>query len=75
MIKRVEEFAYNMIVKVFNAEDTAPIAINAILEAGTYNPGPKGKRIEDPAEWTMEKIIKKAAAMVPDKGPKGDFDD
>jgi fructose-bisphosphate aldolase class II len=75
MIRRVEEFAYNMIVNVFNAKDTAPLAINAILEAGTYDPGPKGNRIEDPAEWTSEKIIKKAAAMTSGKKPKGDFDD
>ena len=75
MIKRVEEFAYNMIVNVFNAKDTATLAINAILEAGTYDPGPKGSRIEDPAEWTKEHITKKAVGMTPVKGPKGDFDD
>jgi fructose-bisphosphate aldolase class II len=75
MSKRVEEFAYNMIVDVFNAKDTAPLAIDAILETGTYDPGSKGSRIEDPAEWTPEKIIKKAAAITSGKGPKGDFDD
>jgi len=32
MIKRVEDFVYNMLVNVFNAEDTASLAINAILE-------------------------------------------
>ena len=75
MVKRVEEFAYNMIVNVFNAEDTAPLAINAIIEAGTYDPGPKGRRIEDPAEWTAEKIVQKAASLTSGKGPKGNFDD
>ncbi|MEJ2657126.1 MAG: class II fructose-bisphosphate aldolase [Desulfobacterales bacterium] len=75
MVKRVEEFAYNMLVNVFNADDTAPLAINGILEAGTYDPGPKASRIENPAEWTQEEIIKKATAMSSDKGPKGDFDD
>ena len=75
MIRRVEEFAYNMLVKVFNAKDTAPLAINAILEAGTYDPGPKASRIENPDEWTPDKIVQRAKTLVSDKGPKGDFDD
>ena len=75
MIKRVEEFIYNMLVNVFNAKDTASLAIKAILEAGTYDPGPKASRIEDPDEWTSEKIVRRAATIVSDKGPKGDFDD
>jgi fructose-bisphosphate aldolase class II len=75
MIKRVEEFIYNMLINVFNAKDTAPLAINAILEAGTYDPGPKASQIEDPDEWTSEKIVRRAATIVSDKGPKGDFDD
>ena len=75
MSKRVEEFIYNMLVNVLNATDTAPIAIEAILEAGTYDPGPKVNRIEDPDEWTPEKIVKRAASITSDKGPEGDFDD
>ena len=75
MVKRVEEFIYNMLVNVFNAKDTASLAINAILEAGTYDPGPKASRIEDPDEWTSEKIVQRAATIVSDKGPEGDFDD
>ena len=75
MIKRVEEFIYNMLVNVFNAKDTASLAIKSILEAGTYDPGPKASRIEDPDEWTSEKIARRAATIVSDKGPKGDFDD
>ena len=75
MIKRVEEFIYNMLVNVFNAKDTASLAINAILEAGTYDPGPKTSQIEDPDEWTSEKIVQRAATIVSDTGPKGDFDD
>ena len=75
MIRRVEEFAYNMLVNVFNAKDTAPLAINAILEAGTYDPGPKASRIENPDEWTPDRIVQRAEALVSDKGPKGDFDD
>jgi fructose/tagatose bisphosphate aldolase len=75
MIRRVEEFVYNMLVNVFNAKDTASLAINAILEAGTYDPGPKASQIEDPDEWTSEKIAQRAATIVSDKGPEGDFDD
>ena len=75
MIRRVEEFAYNMLVKVFNAKDTAPLAINAILEAGTYDPGPKANRIENPDEWTPDRIAQRVETLVSDKGPKGDFDD
>jgi fructose-bisphosphate aldolase class II len=75
MIKRVEEFVYNMLVNVFNAKDTASLAINAILEAGTYDPGPKASRIENPDEWTSEKIVRRAATIVSDKGPKGNFED
>ena len=75
MVKRVEEFIYNMLVTVFNAEDTASLVISSILDAGTFDPGPKTKRLEDPDEWTQEKIVKKAKSMITDKGPKGDFDD
>ncbi len=75
MIKRVEEFVYNMLVNVFNAKNTASLAIKAILEAGTYDPGPKASRIEDPDEWTSEKIIRRAASIDSDKGLEGDFDD
>jgi fructose-bisphosphate aldolase, class II len=75
MVKRVEEFVYNMLVNVFNAKNTAPLAINAILEAGTYDPGPKASRIEDPDEWTSEKIIRRATKIDSNKGLGGDFDD
>ncbi|RLC14646.1 MAG: ketose-bisphosphate aldolase [Deltaproteobacteria bacterium] len=75
MAKRVEDFVYNMLVDVFNATDTADIAIRKILSAGSYDPGPKGERIENPDEWTPEKIAQKAAEIDSDKGPAGDFDD
>ena len=75
MIKRVEEFVYNMLVNIFNAKDTASLAINAILESGTYDPGPKASQIEDPDEWTSDKIVQRAATIVSDKGSEGDFDD
>ena len=75
MIMRVEEFVYNMLVNVFDAKDTAPLAINTILEVGTFDPGPKAHRIEDPAEWIPEKIVQRAALITSDKGPEGDFED
>ena len=75
MISRVEDFIYNMLANVLNAKDTAPLAVAAILSAGSYDAGPKAVRIEDPAEWTPEKIIARAATIESDKGPEGDFDD
>jgi len=75
MSKRVEEFIYKMLVNVLNAQDTAPIVISSILDSGTYYPGPKTKRLEDPVEWTQEKIVKKAKSIITDKGSKGNFDD
>jgi fructose-bisphosphate aldolase class II len=75
MSKRVEEFIYKMLINVFNAQDTAPIVISSILDSGTCDPGPKTKRLEDPVEWTTEKIVKKAKSIITDKGSKGGFDD
>ena len=75
MIQDVEEFAYNMMANVFNAGDTATLAIEAILENGSHDPGPKAERIETPDEWTSDQIIARAALFSTDKGPAGDFDD
>ncbi len=73
--KRVEDFVYNMLVNVFNAQDTAPLAIDAILKADSYDLGAKSSRSEDPTEWTKEKIVEKAKLLNTNKGPEGDFDD
>ena len=75
MAKRVEDFAYNMMVSVLNSKDTAPLAIDAILEAGSYDPGPKAQRIEDPQAWTPEKIVQRAALIESNDSPTGNFDD
>jgi fructose-bisphosphate aldolase class II len=75
MVQAVENFAHHMMVHVFNAKDTAPLAIDAILQAGSHTPGPKGRRIEKPADWTPDKIKENAAALQPDKGPQGNFED
>ena len=75
MCKRVENFVYTLLVDVFNAGDTADLAIEAILKANSHDFGSKVDRIEDPAGWTEEKIRERAAAIDSDKGPEGDFDD
>ncbi len=75
MAKRVEDFVYNMLTTVFNSQDTADYAIDAIINAGSHDPGPKAERIEIPDEWTPDKIAAKAAGIVSDKGPEGDFED
>ena len=75
MAKGVEDFVYGLLTDVFNAGDTAPLAIEAILKAGSYDLGPKVNRIEDPAEWTATRIKERAAGIITDKGPDGDFDD
>jgi len=75
MAQAVEDFTYHLLTEVFNARDTAPLAIEAILKAGSYDLGPKSERIEDPAGWTSAKIAARAKALTGDKGPAGDFSD
>ena len=75
MCKGVEDFVYELLSEVFNARDTAPLAIEAILSAGSYDLGPKVHRIEDPTDWTESKLKERAARIEVDKGPEGDFDD
>ncbi|AJE03748.1 class II fructose-bisphosphate aldolase [Geobacter pickeringii] len=75
MAKRVEEFAYKMLTEVLNAADTAPLAIAAIIAAGSHDVGPKGSPIEKAGDWTDEKIVERAKTIASDKGPAGNFDD
>jgi len=75
MVKAVEDFTYDMLVNVFNAKDTAPLAIEAILKAGSYDLGAKATRIEDPLEWTESKIVEKAKLIGKPHGREGNFDD
>ncbi len=75
MSRAVEEFAYGMMTEVFNATDSAPLAVEAILAAGSHDLGPKARRIEDPADWTEAKILARAKTLNADKGAAGDFDD
>ncbi|MBL0699549.1 MAG: class II fructose-bisphosphate aldolase [Desulfosarcina sp.] len=75
MAGRVEDFVYNLLANVFNAADTASVCIDAILKAGSFDPGSRAERIENPDEWTEEKIKQRASLISTDKGPAGDFDD
>ena len=60
---------------MFNAKDTAALAIETIIDAGSHDLGPKVGRMENPAEWTEAKIIERAAKISSEKGPEGDFED
>ena len=75
MAQGVDDFVYKMLVDVFNAKDTAPLAIQAILAAESHDMGPKVGRIENPTNWSGDKIAARAATLDSDKGPEGDFDD
>jgi len=75
MAKRVEDFVYTMLTDVFSADGSASLAYEVILEAGTYDLGPKVGRIEDPAQWSREKIMERAKTLDVNKGPEGHFDD
>ena len=75
MSKGVEDFVYELLVDVFNARDTAPLAIEAILKADSYDLVPKGARVEDPARWTESLIHERASKLNVEKGAAGDFDD
>ncbi|MGD0486247.1 MAG: class II fructose-bisphosphate aldolase [Syntrophorhabdales bacterium] len=75
MAKGVEEFAFKMMTEVLNAGDTDRLAIEALLKAGSYDVGPKGSVIEDPAHWTREQIIERAKGLKSDKGGAGNFED
>ncbi len=75
MVRRVEEFVHTLLTQVFNAQDTAPLAIEAILKAGSYDLKPKASRLEDPAQWSEARIHERAARLNTDKGSGGNFDD
>ena len=75
MAGAVAEFVTWLLTDVFNAGGTAPLAIEALLAAGSYDLGPKAGRIENPAEWTREQILERSKSLAHDKGPEGDFDD
>ena len=75
MAGAVAEFVAWLLTDVFNAGGTAPLAVEALVAAGSHDLGPKAGVIENPAEWTREKILERAKSLSRDKGPEGDFDD
>lgn len=75
MARGVEDFVFNMLVNVFNAQDTAQIAIEDIIMTGSPDPGPKCTRIEKPEAWTKEEIIRKGGLIQTEESPGGNFDD
>lgn len=76
MAKDVEDFIFNLLTNVFNAGDTAPLVIEDILATGSHNPGKKADAIENPGEWTKDKIIRKGALITSDnENSDGNFDD
>jgi fructose/tagatose bisphosphate aldolase len=75
MVTAVEEFVYHLLTEVFNAGDTAPLAVDAILSAGSYDLGAKAERTEDPAEWTREKAVARGKILHKEESCAGDFDD
>ncbi len=76
MEKPVEDFVYDLLVNCFNAADTAPLAIEEILRAGSFDVGFKASRIEDPGDWTPGKINERANILHREEElPAGDFED
>ena len=76
MEKPVEDFVYDLLVNCFNAADTAPLAVEEILRAGSCDVGVKASRIEDPGEWTPGKITERANKLHREEElPAGDFED
>lgn len=75
MIKAVEDFVYSILTEVINARDTAAFAVQDILESSSWDPGPVAEQIEDPSQWTQDKIMEKAKHLSSDKGPAGNYDD
>jgi len=63
MVARVEAFAYNLMVNVFNIGGTADIAKSLILSANSYDLGPKVGIIESASYWTDEKIAEVGHAL------------
>lgn len=50
----VADFVYNLLVNVFNAENTADLALETIVEAGGYMAPAKAAQIEDPDTWSPD---------------------
>ena len=76
MAHAVEDFVFELLSQCFNAQDSAPLAVEAILRAGSYDLGPKATRIEDPGQWTPERFTERARTLHKQASPPGgDYDD
>ena len=65
-----------MMTEVFNAADTAPLAVEAILAAGSYDLGPKVGTARGPRRaGPTRRSSRGPSPWTRDKGAKGDFDD
>lgn len=73
MTMGVRDFLVPFMKDVCNSSGTGSLLIETILETGSHDPGPKVGRIEDPAEWTDEKIAEKVKEISQNKGEEGDF--
>ncbi|HHO76028.1 MAG TPA: ketose-bisphosphate aldolase [Deltaproteobacteria bacterium] len=72
----VGDFVHELLSDCFNAADTAPLAIEAILTARSCDLGPKATRIEDPKEWSRDNIMNRAQTLFKTQAPShGDYDD
>jgi hypothetical protein len=72
--KGVEDYV-GRLLELLNARNTAPMVMEAIYRTQSADPGPVAQQIEDPRQWTNEKITGRALSICSDKGPQGDFDD
>ena len=71
----VSDFVYRLLTEVFNAQGTADMALELILEKGSHDMGFKTTRKEEPADWTVEEIRKRASQFSSDHRKAGDYDD
>lgn len=75
MSNGVKEFTYLLMKDVLNTIDTAPLAVETVLNAGSYDLGFSGERTENPTDWTLDKITEKAMKLSSKATLCGDFDD
>lgn len=75
MVKRVRDFVYYLLTEVFNAQGTAPLAIEAILTASKCDLESKATRLEDPAKWTDDFIREQGQALAQKQDKEGNHDD
>jgi fructose-bisphosphate aldolase, class II len=77
MVQGVEDFVYNLMTSVFNSNNSASIAVEDIIETGSYDPGPTTQKREKQEDWTEDKIREKAKSLpsMQEASPAGDYED